>query len=192
MNTVARECVIEFEEKKSKFIGYIKPISSKIDAEIFIEMIKMKHPTASHNCSAYKVIDGGQEYYKVDDDGEPGGTAGKPMGEILNILDVNNLVVVATRYFGGVKLGAGGLVRNYAKTAKLAVQEAGIVEYMETKKYVLDFSYDRVDEIESVVLGEGGEILEKEYLDRVTYRVSLEKETADKIKSMRGIVIFEI
>jgi len=100
--------------------------------------------------------------------------------------------VVATRYFGGVKLGAGGLVRNYAKTAKLAVQEAGIVEYMETKKYVLDFSYDRVDEIESVVLGEGGEILEKEYLDRVTYRVSLEKETADKIKSMRGIVIFEI
>ena len=192
MNTVARECVIEFEEKKSKFIGYVKPVSSKVDAELFIEMIKMKHPTATHNCSAYRVTDEGQEYYRVDDDGEPSGTAGKPMGEILNILDVNNLVVVATRYFGGVKLGAGGLVRNYAKTAKLAVQEAGIVEYVETKKYVLDFSYDRVNEIEAIILAEKGEILEKEYFDRVTYRVSLEKKSVEKLKEMRDIVIFEI
>lgn len=192
MNTVARECVIEFEEKKSKFIGYIKPISTKREAEDFIEMIKMMHPTATHNCSAYKVTEEGQEYYKVDDDGEPGGTAGKPMGEILNLLEVDNLVVVATRYFGGVKLGAGGLVRNYAKTAKLAVQEAGIVEYVETKKYVLDFPYDKVNEIESIIGGDNGEVMEKEYLDRVTYRINVRSETAEKLREIRDIVMFEI
>jgi len=192
MKTVARECVIEFEERKSKFIGYVKPIATKAEAEEFIYRIKAKHPTATHNCSAYKVFDGGQEYFKVDDDGEPGGTAGKPMGEILNLLEVDNLVVVATRYFGGVKLGAGGLVRNYAKTAKLAVQEAGIIEYIEKKKYVLDFAYDRVNEVEIVISSEGGEVIEKEYLDRVTYRVSIEKKTAEKLREMRDIVIFEI
>lgn len=192
MNTIAKECVIEFEEKKSKFIGYIKPINTKVEAEEFIKMIKMMHPSATHNCSAYKVFDDGQEYYKVDDDGEPGGTAGKPMGEILSLLEVDNLVVVATRYFGGVKLGAGGLVRNYAKTAKLAVQEAGIIEYIETKKYVVDFTYDRVNDVESIIIGGGGEIFEKEYLDKVTYRVSLSSKTVEKLREIRDIVIFEI
>ena len=192
MNTIAKECVIEFEEKKSKFIGYIKPINTKVEAEEFIKMIKMMHPSANHNCSAYKVFDDGQEYYKVDDDGEPSGTAGKPMGEILSLLEVDNLVVVATRYFGGVKLGAGGLVRNYAKTAKLAVQEAGIIDYIETKKYVVDFTYDRVNDVESIIIGDGGNILEKEYLDKVTYRVDLSSKTVEKLREIRDIVIFEI
>lgn len=130
MRTVGKECVIEFEEKKSKFIGYIKPVSTKEEAERFIEGIKAIHKDATHNCSAYKVTDNGQEYFKVDDDGEPKGTAGKPMGDIITYMEVENLAVVATRYFGGIKLGAGGLVRAYAKTAKLAIQEAGIIDYV--------------------------------------------------------------
>lgn len=89
------------------------------------------HPTATHNVPLYRVIESGQEYFKYNDDGEPGNTAGKPMAEILKILDIYNVALVATRYFGGIKLGAGGLIRNYAKTAKLAVNEAGIVEYVE-------------------------------------------------------------
>ena len=112
MKTIKSETIIEFEEKKSKFIGYAKPISTKKQAEEFIQKIKNKHPDATHNCSAYKVIDNGQEYFKTDDDGEPSGTAGKPMGDIINYMEVSNLVVIATRYFGGIKLGAGGLVRN--------------------------------------------------------------------------------
>jgi len=192
MNTVAKECRIEFEEKKSKFIGHVKPINTKLEAEEFIKMIKMMYPTANHNCSAYKVFDDGQEYYKVDDDGEPGGTAGKPMGEILTLLEVDNLVVVATRYFGGVKLGAGGLVRNYAKTAKLAVQEAGVIEYVETKKYVVDFAYDRVTDVEAIIGAYEGNIFEKEYLDRITYRVSMGSKALEKLREIRDIVIFEI
>ncbi|WP_320047031.1 YigZ family protein [uncultured Ilyobacter sp.] len=192
MQTVERECNIEFEEKKSKFIAYIKPIASKEEAENFIQMIKRKHPDANHNCSAYKVTENGQEYYKVDDDGEPGGTAGKPIGEIMNLLDVDNLVVVVTRYFGGIKLGAGGLVRNYAKAAKLAVQEAGIIEYVHLKKYVADFSYDKVNEVEGIISSSGGKILEKEFMDKVTFRIMVKDETESLLKEVRGLVIFEI
>jgi uncharacterized YigZ family protein len=192
MQTVEKECYIEFEEKRSKFIGYIKPVSSKEEAENFINNIKGKHPDATHNCSAYKVTENGQEYYKVDDDGEPGGTAGKPIGEIMNLLDVDNLVVVVTRYFGGIKLGAGGLVRNYAKAAKLAVQEAGIIEYVHLKKYLVDFSYDKVNEVEGIISSSGGKILEKEFMDKVTFRIMINDETESLLKEVRGLVIFEI
>ncbi|ADO83202.1 IMPACT family protein [Ilyobacter polytropus] len=192
MQTVEKECYIEFEEKRSKFIGYIKPVSSKEEAENFIDNIKGKHPDATHNCSAYKVTENGQEYYKVDDDGEPGGTAGKPIGEIMNLLDVDNLVVVVTRYFGGIKLGAGGLVRNYAKAAKLAVQESGVIEYVHLKKYVADFSYDKVNEVEGIINSSGGKILEKEFMDKVTFRIMIKDETESLLKEVRGLVIFEI
>ena len=88
MNTVKNETIIEFEEKKSRFIGYIKPVSSVKEAEKFITGIKEMHPNATHNVPLYRVVENGQEYFKYNDDGEPSNTAGKPMAEILNILDV--------------------------------------------------------------------------------------------------------
>ena len=148
MNTVAKETIIEFEEKKSKFIGYIKPVSSVREAEKFINGIKEMHPNATHNVPLYRVIENGQEYFKYNDDGEPTNTAGKPMAEILNILNVYNVALVATRYFGGIKLGAGGLIRNYAKTAKLAVNEAEIIEYVEKSTFIIDYDYEYTSEIE--------------------------------------------
>lgn len=192
MRTVGKECVIEFEEKKSKFIGYIKPVSTKEEAEKFIEMIKEKHRDATHNCSAYKVTDNGQEYFKVDDDGEPKGTAGKPMGDIITYMEAENLAVVATRYFGGIKLGAGGLVRAYAKTAKLAIQEAGIVDYVKKSVFILDFPYDKTAEIEQIIYKNGDEITEKGYHDRVTYKVSLSEESIREIKEKRDVVMIDI
>lgn len=192
MRTVGKECMIEFEEKKSKFIGYIKPVSTKEEAENFIEMIKIKHKDATHNCSAYKVTDNGQEYFKVDDNGEPKGTAGKPMGDIITYMEAENLVVVATRYFGGIKLGAGGLVRAYAKTAKLAIQEAGIVDYVKKETYILDFSYEKVVEVEQIIYKNGDEIIEKGYHDRVTYKVSLSEESIKELREKRDIVMIDM
>ena len=192
MRTVEKECVIEFEEKKSKFIGYIKPVSTKEEAEKFIDMIKVKHKDATHNCSAYKVTDNGQEYFKVDDDGEPKGTAGKPMGDIITYMEAENLAVVATRYFGGIKLGAGGLVRAYAKTAKLAIQEAGIVDYVKKTNFLLDFGYEKTAEVEQVIYKNGDEILEKGYHDRVTYKVSLSDESIKELKEKKDITIIDI
>ncbi|MBC2855923.1 YigZ family protein [Cetobacterium sp. 2A] len=192
MNTIEKNVVIEFEEKKSKFIGYAKPITTKYEAEEFIDMIKMKHADASHNCSVYRVIDSGQEYFKADDDGEPSGTAGKPMGEILTYMDVHNIVVVATRYYGGIKLGAGGLVRNYAKTAKLAVLEGNVIEYIEKKNYLLDFSYEKIGEIDSLLESKKELVLDKEYNERVTYRVTISNPTLSLLEEMKDIIIIEI
>ena len=192
MRTVGKECVIEFEEKKSKFIGYIKPVSTKEEAEKFIDMIKIKHKDATHNCSAYKVTDNGQEYFKVDDDGEPKGTAGKPMGDIITYMEAENLAVVATRYFGGIKLGAGGLVRAYAKTAKLAIQEAGMVDYVKKTNFLLDFGYEKTAEVEQIIYKNGDEILEKGYHDRVTYKVSLSDESIKELKEKKDITIIDI
>ena len=94
LKTIKRECSVEFEEKKSKFIGYIKPVTTVSEAEKFIKKIKEMHPTATHNVPLYRVIENGQEYFKYNDDGEPSNTAGKPMAEILNILDVYNIALV--------------------------------------------------------------------------------------------------
>lgn len=189
MKTIEKEIQIEFEEKKSKFIGYIKPISSCREAEEFIEYIRMLHPNATHNCTAYRVIENGQEYYKVDDDGEPSGTAGKPMGDILNIMEVQNAVVVATRYFGGIKLGAGGLIRNYAKTAKLAVLEANVIEYVSKKVLVLDFEYNRVNEIDRTLADE--DIIEKIFEERITYRVEVDERKEKTLKSLKDVIVIE-
>lgn len=191
MKTIKEETKIEFEEKKSKFIGYIKPVITKEEAEKYIEKIKNKHKDATHNCSAYKVIENGQEYFKVDDDGEPKGTSGKPMGEILTYMGIDNVVVIATRYFGGIKLGAGGLVRAYAKTAKLSVQASEIIEYVKKEIYLLEFSYDKVSEIDKL-LNEKESIIEKGYNDKVFYKVSLSEELFNKLNKIREVSIIKL
>lgn len=192
MKTLKKEIRIEFEEKKSKFIGYGKPIQSKKEAEDFIMSIKKKHPDANHNCSVYKVTENGQEYFKADDDGEPSGTAGKPMGEVLGYMEADNLVIVATRYFGGIMLGAGGLVRNYAKTAKLAITEAGLEEYISKKRYMLDFDYEKNTEVERVLKLLDVDIDECNYSERVTYIVQLSSEGLKKIEEISGVLVIEM
>ena len=143
-------------------------------------------------CIRDRVIDNGQEYFKTDDDGEPSGTAGKPMGDIITYMEVTNLAVVATRYFGGIKLGAGGLVRNYAKTAKLAIQEAGIAEYVERKIYMIDFPYEKIGDIEMLIDSMGGEYLDKGFNERVTYKVRTDLTAFETLKNTKGVLVIEL
>jgi hypothetical protein len=196
LKTVAKETIIEFEEKKSKFIGYIKPVSTVIEAEKFIDSIKKMHPNATHNVPLYRVMENGQEYFKYNDDGEPSNTAGKPMAEILNILDVYNVALVATRYFGGVKLGAGGLIRNYAKTAKLAINEAKIIDYVEKSVFIIDYDYEYTSEMEAFLNENtpkfGIEILEKNYSNRVTMKILANDEIEDELNSLQKIIVIKI
>ena len=196
MKTVEKETVIEFEEKKSKFIGYIKPVSTVEEAEKFIASIREMHPNATHNVPLYRVVEEGQEYFKYNDDGEPTNTAGKPMAEILNILDVYNVAIVATRYFGGIKLGAGGLIRNYAKTAKIAVNEAGIVEYKEKYLFIIDYDYEYTGEVESFLNMYKKEfeieIVEKNYSSRVTMKIKADSELAEKLKEMNKLIVIKL
>ena len=112
----------EFTEKKSRFIGRVWCVETEEEALARIQEMKKQHYDASHNCWAYVIRDGGMRF---SDDGEPGGTAGNPMMQVLQREELYNVVCVVTRYFGGVLLGAGGLVRAYTKGAKLAIDAAG-------------------------------------------------------------------
>lgn len=196
MKTVAKETSIEYIEKKSKFIGYIKPVSTVYEAEKFIQSIFDLHPNATHNVPVYRVVENGQEYFKFNDDGEPSNTAGKPMAEILNILDVYNVAIVATRYFGGIKLGAGGLIRNYAKTAKLAVNEAGIIDYIEKQIYILDFDYEYTSDMESffhINANEYGiKILDKNYANRVTLKIEASVEIEKLFEEKQYLIVIKM
>ena len=196
MKTVEKETVIEFEEKKSKFIGYIKPVSTVEEAEKFIDSIKEMHPNATHNVPLYRVVENGQEYFKYNDDSEPANTAGKPMAEILNILDVYNVSIVATRYFGGIKLGAGGLIRNYAKTAKIAVNEAGITDHKEKSLFIIDYDYEYTGEMESFLNAHKKEyeieITEKNYANRVTMKIKADSEIEEKLNEMNKLIVIKL
>jgi len=189
MKTVAKETQIKFEEKKSKYIGYIKPVITKKEAEDFIIKIKKKHPDASHNPSAYKVIEKEREYFKFSDDGEPQNTAGKPMAELINLMKVNNLVIVATRYFGGIKLGAGGLIRSYVKAGKLAIIESGIIEYKEKIEFMIEFDYKLVDVIDKILENEDTNIMDKNYGEKVTYKIETVSEIKKGLELKQGVLI---
>lgn len=115
----------EFTEKRSRFIGYAQPVSTQVEAAAFIERIKKQHHDATHNVFAYLLREGQLERYS--DDGEPQGTAGIPVLDVLRKQGVTNCAVVVTRYFGGILLGAGGLVRAYSHAAAIALGKAGIV-----------------------------------------------------------------
>ena len=112
----------EFIEKKSRFIGHVFPVESEEEALDKIQQMKKQHYDATHNCWAYVIKDGPMRF---SDDGEPGGTAGNPMMQVLQREQLYNVVCIVTRYFGGVLLGAGGLVRAYTKGAKIAIDAAG-------------------------------------------------------------------
>lgn len=192
MKTIKKEVKIEFEERKSKFIGYAKPVFSKEEAEDFIQKIKIKHRDATHNCSAYKINNKGIEFFKIDDDGEPSGTAGKPMGDILTFMDVSNLVVIATRYFGGIKLGAGGLIRNYAKTAKLAITEAEIVEFEEKINLWFEIPYDKLNDLEKLMKDFSIEDIEKSFLDKIILKMRTSKNFYELIKDLAYVNIIDM
>ena len=143
LTTLGKEASAEFTEKKSVFIGYAKPIKTAEEAEEFIAQIKKKHADARHNVSAYMAGNA----VRYSDDGEPKGTGGVPVLEVLKKSGVDGAVVVVTRYFGGILLGAPGLVRAYSKAAAMAVEEAGIVTYRNYTECTVACDYGLYDKL---------------------------------------------
>ncbi len=130
----------EFVEKKSRFIGNIAPVANEKEAQEFVASIKSQHKMANHNCYAYITREG--NITRFSDDGEPQGTAGKPILEVLQKEEIVDVAVVVTRYFGGTLLGAGGLVRAYTQGTKCAIDSAEIMDMHPAVKLELDISYD--------------------------------------------------
>lgn len=165
-NTVRQESRIEFVVNKSRFIGWCYPVKTEAEALEKLEAIRKKHWDATHNCYAYAVGDRA-ETARFSDDGEPGGTAGMPMMEVLRQRGLTYVLVIATRYFGGVLLGAGGLVRAYSKTAADACTAAGQIAMKRTAFYGLTVDYPLWGRVESWLRTGGYPIHELEFLENV-------------------------
>ena len=140
--TIKEDGMVQEEIKKSRFICHVKRVYSEEEARAFIAAIKKEHYKATHNCSAF-VIGEKSDIKRTSDDGEPSGTAGVPMLGVLEKHNLTNLCVVVTRYFGGIKLGAGGLIRAYAGSVALAIKEIGLVEIKEQAGLRLQLSYSQ-------------------------------------------------
>ncbi|WP_407423796.1 YigZ family protein [Methanobrevibacter sp.] len=167
MKTIKKAVQCEINVKKSQFICSLFPTKNKKESKEIIQKLNRQYSDATHNCTAYIVGDG----EGFDDDGEPGGTAGKPIINVLRKNELHNITAVVTRYFGGIKLGAGGLVRAYSKSVMEAVGEAEIVEIEEYSVYKLTFEYSDIKMVDSEVRNNHLTTIDKEYCDKVIYEV---------------------
>jgi uncharacterized YigZ family protein len=165
--TLRGEATAEFEINKSRFIAYVGRVSSDSDAADFIRQIKKKHWDARHNSSAYVIGERGQ-LQKADDDGEPSGTAGRPILEVIKKNDLKDIVIVVTRYFGGIKLGAGGLIRAYGKAAALGIANACLVEKKLFAKIRATIEYSFLGTVENNLRQSGYITESKDFSDCVT------------------------
>ncbi|MBC8015950.1 MAG: YigZ family protein [Sporomusaceae bacterium] len=163
----------EIEINKSRFISYVDQAASEEAAVAFIEQIKKKHWNATHNCSAY-IVGENDQHQKADDDGEPSGTAGKPILEIIKKCGLKDTVVVVTRYFGGIKLGAGGLIRAYGKSTSAGIKEVGIIERQGHTRIGVEIDYTLLGMLENQLRLQGYIIDDKQFTDKITLMV-LEK-----------------
>ena len=186
--TLEREGVAELEEKKSVFIGRAKPVSSEEEAQNYLKEIRAKFPDARHHVWAYRLQ--GDVVMRCSDDGEPQGTGGVPVLDVLKKSGVCNAIIVVTRYFGGILLGAGGLVRCYSKAAMLAVREAKIVTREKCRVWEIGCSYPDYNRILAELPKFGAEAQNSEFADAVTLRFSVrgnqEESLLFRLREMTG------
>jgi len=168
--TVNKKGNNEINIQKSRFIGYVKRVQSEEEAQAFIQSIRKKHFDATHNCFAYMIGENDQ-IQKANDDGEPSGTAGIPILEVLKRQKLKNTAVVITRYFGGVKLGAGGLIRAYSRATVEAIKATGVVkrQLMQTFKVTVD--YTLIGRLENEIHQSNYILSHTDYLENVSFHI---------------------
>lgn len=155
---------------KSRFIASIHPAESEEEAKAFIQQKKKEHHDATHNCSSY-VIGPTMLIQKANDDGEPSGTAGVPMLEVLKKQQLHNVVVVVTRYFGGIKLGAGGLIRAYGSAVSQVIKEIGRIILLDAIPFEVTLDYDQTGRFEHELQQSDYNLVNTEYTDKVKYTI---------------------
>jgi len=173
--SVAKAAQREFVIQKSRFIGHTFPAETEEEVLDIIAGIKEQYRDASHNCYAY-VVGLHQEIQRFQDDGEPGGTAGMPILEVIKKNGLTNVVVVVTRYFGGILLGARGLVRAYSQAASEAIREAGIVHMLFSSRYTMTLDYPLLGKMENFLRGSSYLLEDISYLDHVKMQVLVRQD----------------
>ena len=171
-----------YEIKKSVFLSEARMIESEEDAEKFINYVKEKHPKATHHCYAYTFDVGGLRE-KAEDDGEPSGTAGLPILKALKMNELQNCMIVVTRYYGGIKLGAGGLTRAYMSSATGVIEDAGIRSFKTFYDIMINVGYDLYDIILNYINNAEIQILDTEFYEDIKVVVTVPEKTKDKFIS---------
>ena len=166
------KCVYEYEISKSRFIGVLIPVVSNKDIPALVAELRNKHPKANHFC--YGCVTGEHgEYHNSSDDGEPSGTAGVPILNVLKHKNITNCLCVVIRYFGGIKLGAGGLIRAYAKATSISLENALFYTIKKVPTYQLTFDYSLIDKLEHLI-NNNGFITNKEFGENCIYTLYLD------------------
>ncbi|NBM19275.1 YigZ family protein [Streptomyces sp. GC420] len=179
--TVAREGVHESEINRSRFICALAPAATEREAQDFVARIRKEHPTATHNCYAY-VIGADASVQKASDDGEPGGTAGVPMLQMLMRRDIRYAVAVVTRYYGGVKLGAGGLIRAYGGVVGEALDAVGTRARRRFRLATVTVDHQRAGKLENDLRATGRAVREVTYAEAVRIEVGLPEADVDAFR----------
>lgn len=187
--SIESESIAEIIEKKSKFIATLYEANSKDEAEKILQNVRKKYFDAKHHCYAYII----EKIEKCSDDGEPSGTAGAPLLALLKSANLTNVIIIVTRYFGGILLGTGGLVRAYTESAKNAIENAKIVYKDYGIQFEIEISYNNLKEILFICKNLDINIIKIEYQENVklllesTFEAKKELEKSDKILSQREI-----
>ena len=180
--TTAENGTASYEIQKSRFIAYTSHVETEAEARNFVTAIKKKHFDARHNCSAW-VLGADSSQQKSNDDGEPGGTAGNPILEAIKQHGLTNVVVVVTRYFGGIKLGAGGLIRAYSHTASLGLEATPCLEVKPFCLMEAEMDYSLLGTVENWIRNEELRTGETAYLDKVTVRLLVEPADCEAVST---------
>lgn len=179
--TVKDEAAFQFEEKKSIFIGHVKRTSTEEEAKEFVKLIKGKYKDARHNVYAY-IIGENMGVQRYSDDGEPQGTAGIPVLDVIKNKGITDVTVVVTRYFGGILLGTGGLARAYSKAAAEGINKANIVERVKGRELYIDINYDMLGKLQYVFEQKNWFIDNIDYTDKVTITSKVEASMLEEVK----------
>lgn len=180
MKTIKESIKSEIVEKKSKFIANIYFAQTMEEAENIIKETKKKYYDARHNCSSYRVLEKEKIIEKYSDDGEPAGTAGAPMLNILQKKDLVNVVVIVTRYFGGILLGTGGLVRAYSEVTQKAIEEANLIDITMGKEYEVKVDYSNLEKLKYYAKTNNISITKIEYLNEIICSLQIQNEDIEK------------
>ena len=172
----------EIVEKKSRFIATVKPVKTEEEAIEFIEGLKKKYWNATHNCFAY-VLGERFQTQRCSDDGEPSGTAGRPMLDVLLGEEIHDVVVVVTRYFGGTLLGTGGLVRAYQGATKAGLEASNVITKYHGQKLLVETDYTGLGKIQYILGQRGLKILNVDYTDKVVLEVLLPEDEIQRVQT---------
>lgn len=183
ITSVYGEAATEYDVKKSRFIASLKEVQTEAEAAAYVAKIRKQYWDARHNCYAYQIGASGL-VQKSSDDGEPSGTAGKPMLEVLKKQGITNTVVVVTRYFGGIKLGASGLIRAYGHAVILGLEAASIADYKPYDVLAVRIAYPFVSMLERLAPEHHIRIAQRDFADTVTFTLEIPQESTEKVKEL--------